>query len=329
MFNLISTNEKNFITKRLNAEPNPIREDKRESFSYRNISIRKLHSNGQIEVKIGNTLVISQIFAKLTSPYVDRPSEGIITFSVDTYHIKPNADYNQSNEALNEFRTKISNLLEKSLRESKALDTNSLCISPGKLVWKIVIDINIINNDGNAIDACFIATLASWLSYKIPFLRKKNDKVICNGQTIHLTMLHMPFCVTFGLFNTNDNKMKYLCDPSWKEEQVMKGFLSVSANIFGEICYLQMTSSVQVSTDEMNDILLCASDKIKELHKQLKLFLEIDKKNLFKASVNDDVEMNEQENYEGCKFMEKINSAISIRKHYDLLSYELPNHGPS
>ena len=59
MFNLISTNEKNFLLRRLNNEP-PFREDKRNTITFRDISLRKLPSNGQIEVKIGNTLVISQ-----------------------------------------------------------------------------------------------------------------------------------------------------------------------------------------------------------------------------------------------------------------------------
>ena len=212
----------------------------------------------------------------------------------------------------------MSNILEKSLRESKALDTNALCIAPGKLVWKIVIDINIINYDGNAIDACFLSAVASWLSYKIPFLRKKNDKVICNGQSINLTMLHIPLCVSFGLFNANEGKCKFICDPNWKEEQVMKGFLSVSANIFGEICYLQKTSSIQISTEDMNEILLCANDRIKEIHLKLKDFIE----NMKEDTSNEDIEMNE--NYEGCKFLTKINSTVDKRKHFDLLSYDIP-----
>lgn len=317
MFNIISTNEKNFLLRRLLTEP-LFREGKRDALSYRDISIRKLFSNGQVEVRIGNTLVISQIYAKLTTPYIDRPNEGIVVFSVDTYHIKPNADFNQANESLNEYRTKISNILEKSLRESKALDTNSLCIAPGKLVWKIVIDINIINNDGNAIDACFLSAIATWLSYKIPFLRKKNDKVICSGQSINLTMLHVPLCVSFGLFTSKEGKCKYICDPNWKEEQVINGFLSVSANIFGEICYLQMTSSIQISTSDMNELLLSAHDKIKELNTKLKAFIEEEKQRI----IDNDIEM---KNEDGSSPIKRINSSVKPRKHFELLSYDISN----
>ena len=42
----------------------------------------------------------------------------------------------------------------------------SLCVIPGKMVWKIVIDINVINNDGNVFDGCIMAALASYMSFK-------------------------------------------------------------------------------------------------------------------------------------------------------------------
>jgi exosome complex RNA-binding protein Rrp42 (RNase PH superfamily) len=81
MFNPISNNEKQFILE--NLVKNNIRDGGRESEDYRDISIKKLDENGQCEVKLGDTLVISQIFAKLVSPNKERPNEGIIVFSVN------------------------------------------------------------------------------------------------------------------------------------------------------------------------------------------------------------------------------------------------------
>ena len=65
-----------------NLIKNTHREGKRGIEDYRDIKIRKLDENGQCEVKIGNTLVISQIFAKLISPSKERPNEGVIIFTV-------------------------------------------------------------------------------------------------------------------------------------------------------------------------------------------------------------------------------------------------------
>jgi exosome complex RNA-binding protein Rrp42 (RNase PH superfamily) len=46
------------------------------------------------------------------------------------------------------------------------LDVQALCVIPGKMVWKIVIDINIVNNDGNVFDACVMGAMASYCSFK-------------------------------------------------------------------------------------------------------------------------------------------------------------------
>ena len=159
-----------------NPQSQLLRPDHRTPSQYRDLKISRLtHSfNSPINVCLGNTQIFSQINAKLVSPKIERPSEGIISFQVDTHHLKPMADFNSTNEALNEFRISINTILEKCLKESHALDTNILCVIPGKIVYKIIIEINIIKNDGNVFDAAVIAALSSWLSFKIPFFRVKN-----------------------------------------------------------------------------------------------------------------------------------------------------------
>lgn len=80
MFNPISNNEKQFLLN--NLIKHNFREGRRGLEEFRDIKIRKLDENGQVEIKIGNTLVISQIFAKLITPNKERPNEGVIVFSV-------------------------------------------------------------------------------------------------------------------------------------------------------------------------------------------------------------------------------------------------------
>jgi exosome complex RNA-binding protein Rrp42 (RNase PH superfamily) len=116
MFNIVSQIEKNFFINHLKSE---LRVDGREPDGYRNISITKLDENGQVETKIGNTMVISQVFCKLIAPHKERPSEGVIVFTIDTNALRPNAEYNICNEELGDLRNKINNLLDKSLRETK------------------------------------------------------------------------------------------------------------------------------------------------------------------------------------------------------------------
>ena len=80
MFNPISNIQKQFLLSDLIN--NQKRDDKRGIEDFRDISIKKLEENGQVELKIGKTLVISQIFAKLITPNKERGNEGVIVFSV-------------------------------------------------------------------------------------------------------------------------------------------------------------------------------------------------------------------------------------------------------
>ena len=93
--------------------------DNRILNSFRNISFKKLKNNGQVRVSIGNTTVIGQIYSTLISPQKDKPNEGMISFAIDTLNLKHYAESNNLNEELNEIKNRISNLLEKSLKDTK------------------------------------------------------------------------------------------------------------------------------------------------------------------------------------------------------------------
>ena len=258
-----------------NPQSQLLRPDHRTPSQYRDLKISCLtHSfNSPINVCLGNTQIFSQINAKLVSPKVERPSEGIISFQVDTHHLKPMADFNSTNEALNEFRISINTILEKCLKESHALDTNILCVIPGKIVYKIIIEINIIKNDGNVFDAAVIAALSSWLSFKIPFFRVKNGELYYDT-FINLTTIHMPVCVSFGIFEKKDEKVEFVVDNTLEEESVMKGMVSICANIFGEISYMKMNTEAMIGVDEIQDLIGEVDKHVLDIHKKIKKFVE-------------------------------------------------------
>ena len=51
----------------------------------------------------------------------------------------------------------LSRLLEKTIRRSQALDTESLCLIAGQKVWSIRADVHVLSHDGNLVDASSIA----------------------------------------------------------------------------------------------------------------------------------------------------------------------------
>ena len=274
-----------------NPQSNILRPDHRTPSQFRDLKISHLtHSfNSPINVCLGQTQIFSQINAKLVSPKIERPSEGIISFQVDTHHLKPMADFNSINESLNEFRISINSILEKCLKESHALDTNILCVIPGKIVYKIIIEINIIKNDGNVFDAAVIAALVSWLNFKIPFFRVKNGY----DTFINLTTIHMPVCVTFGIFEKKDEKVEFVVDNTLEEESVMKGSVSICSNIFGEISYMKMDTEALIGVDEIQDLIGEVDKHVLDIHKKIKKFVEDENKRVDKILKEGKLENND------------------------------------
>lgn len=326
MYSIIPNINKTFIQELFSGDnKNIIRSDNRAINEYRQLSIKHLTSsyNSPIEVRLGNTQIFSQINAKLVQPRTERPSEGIISFQVDTHHLKPNADFTSTNEALNEFRISISNILEKCLKESHALDTNILCVIPGKLVWKVILDISVIKHDGNIFDTAIIAALSSWLTYKIPFFRIKEGELYYDS-FINLTTIHMPVCVTNGIFlkkNKNEEIM-FVLDPTFEEESVMSGSVSICANIFGAISYMHMNTEVQVGLDDIEELMGSTERNVAFIHDEIKKFVEIENKRFDKMVKAMRIIENKGEGETGNNIEENFGN---IKKINDLMEIEEKN----
>lgn len=326
MYSIIPNINKTFIQELFSGDNKNIkRSDDRTINEYRQLSIKHLTSsyNSPIEVRLGNTQIFSQINAKLVQPRTERPSEGIISFQVDTHHLKPNADFTSTNEALNEFRISISNILEKCLKESHALDTNILCVIPGKLVWKVILDISVIKNDGNIFDTAIIAALSSWLTYKIPFFRIKEGELYYDS-FINLTTIHMPVCVTNGIFlkkNKNEEIM-FVLDPTFEEESVMSGSVSICANIFGEISYMHMNTEVQVGLEDIEELIGSTELNVVFIHDEIKKFVEMENKRFDKMVKAMKIIENKGEGETGNNIEENFGN---IKKINDLMEIEEKN----
>ena len=326
MYSIIPNINKTFIQELFSGDnQNIIRSDNRTINEYRQLSIKHLTSsyNSPIEVRLGNTQIFSQINTKLVPPRTERPSEGIISFQVDTHHLKPNADFTSTNEALNEFRISISNILEKCLKESHALDTNILCVIPGKLVWKMTLDISVIKHDGNIFDTAIIAALSSWLTYKIPFFRIKEGELYYDS-FINLTTIHMPVCVTNGIFlkkNKNEELM-FVLDPTFEEESVMSGSVSICANIFGAISYMHMNTEVQVGLDDIEELMGSTERNVVFIHDEIKKFVEIENKRFDKMVKAMRIIENKGEGETGNNIEENFGN---IKKINDLMEIEEKN----
>ena len=63
------------------------------------------------------------------------------------------------------------------MRESGCLDLESLCIVSESVVWKIRLDITVLNHEGNVAECASVAGLAALAHFRRPDVTLKGDEV--------------------------------------------------------------------------------------------------------------------------------------------------------
>lgn len=92
--------------------------------------------------------VITQVSCEIQQPKTTRPNEGLLHVNVEISsmaapHIEPGRSTDISNH--------LNRLLEKCIKDSKAVDLESLCLVAEEKVWALRVDVNILNHDGKCI----------------------------------------------------------------------------------------------------------------------------------------------------------------------------------
>ncbi|KAK7406029.1 hypothetical protein VNO78_07644 [Psophocarpus tetragonolobus] len=238
-------NDKKMIETALLSE---LRVDGRGPCEYRNLSIKLGKEDGAAEVHLGQSHVITFVTAQLLRPYPDRPNEGSLSIFTE---LSPMADPSFEPGRPSDSAVELGRVIDRGLRESRAIDTESLCVLSGKLVWALRLDIHILDNAGNLVDAANIAALSSLLTFRRPECSLAGDdgqEVVVHPpeerDPIPLIIHHLPIAVSFGFFS-NDNLL--VIDPTHLEESVMTGRMTATLNSNGDVCAIQKAGGEAVS----------------------------------------------------------------------------------
>lgn len=268
----MSINEKQFIEAALRENQ---RIDGRTPFDFRRLVIN-FSKDDSAEVQLGQTRVLAVVSAQLVQPYPDRPNEGTLAIFTE---FSPMADPGFEPGRPGEMAVELGRIIDRGLRESKAVDTESLCVLAGRSVWAIRLDIHILDNGGNLIDAANLAALAALLSFRRPECTlggPDGQDIIVHPPEVReplaLSIHHLPIAVTFAFLGDGD---LLVLDPSLKEELVMGGRLTITVNTHGEVCGVQKGGGVGVSASELMRCLRLASTKAAVLTETLKKVVEV------------------------------------------------------
>ncbi|KAM7497140.1 hypothetical protein LguiA_021554 [Lonicera macranthoides] len=268
----MTVNEKKFIETALLSD---LRVDGRSPFDYRRITIKFGSEDGSSEVQLGQTHVMGFVTSQLVQPYRDRPNEG--TLSIYT-EFSPMADPSFEAGRPGESAVELGRIIDRGLRESRAVDTESLCVSAGKIVWSIRIDLHILDNGGNLVDAANIAALAALSTFRRPECTlggEDGQEVIVHPPEVReplpLIIHHLPIAVTFA-FLGKENTM--VIDPTHYEEAVMGGRMTATLNTSGEVCAIQKAGGEGVLPSVILQCLRIASVKAADVTSKIKNAVE-------------------------------------------------------
>lgn len=176
----------------------------------------------------------------------------------------------------------MSRILEKTIRRSGALDTESLCIVAGQKCFHIRADIHVLDHDGNLVDASCVALVAALMHFRRPDVEVRGEEVTVFGlrerEPVKLSMQHQPFCITTSYYEGGEVMLQ---DATLLEEHCREGEIFISINRFGEVCQVAKYGGTPVDGLSMLTCTNAALEKAKMLDKLVKTKLEEDEKQRF------------------------------------------------
>ena len=217
-------------------------------------------AEGSARVKIGETEVMVGIKLEVGEPYPDTPDEGTIIVGADLLPLS-NPEFELGPPGIQAIE--LARVVDRGIRESKALDFKKLCIEKGEKIWMVIIDICPINDAGNLFDAASLAALAALKSTKYPSF--DGEKVDYKQKTDKkLELEKMPIAVT--VIKIGD---KFIVDPDTEEEMAIDARLTVSSIENGTLCAMQKGGDFPLTMQDIDKMLDIGIEKGKELRKYL------------------------------------------------------------
>jgi exosome complex component RRP45 len=265
---LVSVNDREFILEALRKN---LRVDGRGPFDSRPVAYRFGPGDGTCEVSLGSTRVLAVVSASLEPPSGGRGNEGSVTIHVE---FSPMASPNFEQGRPGEEASELAVLLERAVRETGAVDVESLCVLAGRRVWHVRCDVHVIDHCGNIAGAASLAAAAALLSFRRPeaTVDPQTQRVVIHPadarEPVPLALHHLPVAVTFGFFAESEGLV--VMDPSVREEAVLGSDLIVVLNAHDELCALRKGGGCAVDPAETTRCVRVAADAAKDIVDQLK-----------------------------------------------------------
>ena len=239
------------------------RVDGRAPTEYRKLDVESgviERAEGSARVHLGKTDVIVGVKVDTGKPFPDMPDKGVLTVNAE---LVPLASPAFEPGPPGEQAVELARVVDRGIRESKAIDLEKLCVESGKLVFVVFIDVYVLNHDGNLIDASAIAALAALINTKMFKYTVEEGEIVKKPGYTPLPVVNYPVAVTFAKIGN-----KLILDTGIDEEEVMDARLTITMDKDGHICAIQKGGgSGYFTKEEILEASKIASEKTSELRK--------------------------------------------------------------
>lgn len=243
------------------------RADNRRMDEYRNIRIEKgaiYTADGSARVKMGETEVVAGVKFETGTPFADTPDEGVLMVASE---FLPLASPEFESGPPGEDAIEVSRVVDRAIRESKVIDFKKLCITPKEKVWMVYVDVDVLDDDGNLIDATSLAAVAALMTAKIPDLDEEGEIIREKKGHKNLEMAGLPLSVTVAKIAD-----KLVVDPDLSETQALDARVTVGTfekDGQTHLCSMQKGGFVGITQEELERIIDIAIRKGDDLRKML------------------------------------------------------------
>lgn len=276
--------------------------DGRAIHEFRDIRINYGSEWGSVHVSLGETKVLAQVSCDVIQPKSTRPNEGLLHINVELGSM---AGLNYEAGRPSPMSVHINRILERALKDSRAIDLESLCIVADEKVWNLRVDINVLNDEGNIIDCASVAALTALAHFKRPDVTTTGDEFIIHTHAerdpIPITIHHYPVCVSFAIFGDG---LISIADPTAAEERISESSMVFGLNSYRELCGLHL-GGITLTNAEL--LLQCAKKGAKRAKSMV---------DLIKESLINDEKMRSEEKPVGfteCIRLNEISSLLENR----------------
>jgi exosome complex component RRP42 len=250
---IMSEIRKDHIIKLLQSES---RLDGREFNKFREVTIETgvvESAEGSARVKMGNTDVLVGLKMSVGTPFGDTPNMGVLATGAELIPLA-SADFESGPPG--EIAIELARVVDRGIRESKMIDLEALCITPGEAVWMNFVDIYALDYDGNLFDAAALAAVAALKTAVVP------ASAHGRGEDFPLPTTCTPISVTSVKIENS-----ILVDPSLDEEMVASARLTVTSDENGDLRAMQKGMRGALTVDEVKSIVDQSIEIAKELRK--------------------------------------------------------------